>query len=101
PIFASSELFGHEKGAFTGAIFQKIGSFEMANGGTIFLDEISNLQYDVQVSLLRVVQERKMHKVGSTKFTELDVRIIIASNEKLWDSEGTTKFKFREDLYHR
>jgi len=98
---ASSELFGHEKGAFTGAIFQKIGSFEMANGGTIFLDEISNLQYDVQVSLLRVVQERKMHKVGSTKFTELDVRIIIASNEKLWDSEGTTKFKFREDLYHR
>jgi two-component system, NtrC family, response regulator HydG len=98
---ASSELFGHEKGAFTGAIFQKTGSFELANGGTIFLDEIANLPYDVQVSLLRVVQERKMRKVGGTKDTELDVRIIIASNEKLWDSERKNTSKFREDLYHR
>jgi two-component system, NtrC family, response regulator HydG len=98
---ASSELFGHEKGSFTGAIFQKTGSFETANGGTIFLDEIANLPYDVQVSLLRVVQERKMRKVGSTKDTDLDVRIIIASNERLWDSERKVKSKFREDLYHR
>lgn len=96
---AASELFGHEKGAFTGALNQKIGSFEIANGGTIFLDEISNLSYEVQVSLLRVVQERKMHRVGGTKDIELDVRIIVASNEKLWDA--SRKGKFREDLYHR
>ncbi len=98
---ASSELFGHEKGAFTGALFQKTGSFELANGGTIFLDEIANLPYDVQVSLLRVVQERKMRKVGGTRDIDLDVRIIIASNEKLWDNERKTTTKFREDLYHR
>ncbi len=98
---ASSELFGHEKGAFTGALFQKTGSFEVANGGTIFLDEITNLPYDVQVSLLRVVQERKMRKVGGIRDIDLDVRIIIASNEKLWDSERKNTSKFREDLYHR
>lgn len=96
---AGSELFGHEKGAFTGALNQKIGSFEVANGGTIFLDEIANLSYDIQVSLLRVVQERKMRRVGGNKDIELDVRIIIASNEKLWDVARTGKF--REDLYHR
>jgi len=78
---------------------QKIGSFEMANGGTIFLDEIANLSYDIQVSLLRVVQERKMRRVGGLKDIELDVRIIIASNERLWDA--VRKGKFREDLYHR
>lgn len=71
----------------------------MANGGTIFLDEIANLSYDVQVSLLRVVQERKMRRVGGLKDIELDVRIIIASNEQLW--EAARKGKFREDLYHR
>ena len=96
---AGSELFGHEKGSFTGALNQKIGSFELANSGTIFLDEVANLSYDIQVSLLRVVQERKMRRVGGTKDTELDVRIIIASNEKLWDA--TRKGKFREDLFHR
>lgn len=64
---AGSELFGHEKGAFTGALNQKIGSFEIANEGTIFLDEIGNLSYDIQISLLRVVQERKMRRVGATK----------------------------------
>lgn len=96
---AGSELFGHEKGSFTGALNQKSGSFEIANGGTIFLDEVSNLSYDIQVSLLRVVQERKMRRVGGVKDIELDVRIIIASNEKLWDS--ARKGKFREDLYHR
>ena len=96
---AGSELFGHEKGAFTGALNQKIGSFELANEGTIFLDEIANLSYDIQVSLLRVIQERKMRRVGGNKDIELDVRIIVASNEKLWDF--ARRGKFREDLYHR
>ncbi|MDB5251009.1 MAG: sigma-54-dependent Fis family transcriptional regulator [Flaviaesturariibacter sp.] len=96
---AGSELFGHEKGSFTGALNQKTGSFELANGGTIFLDEVANLSYDIQISLLRVVQERKMRRVGGVKDIELDVRIIIASNEKLWDA--ARKGKFREDLYHR
>jgi two-component system response regulator HydG len=96
---AASEMFGHEKGSFTGALVQKTGNFELANGGTVFLDEIANLSYDVQISLLRVVQERKMRRVGGTKDIQLDVRIIVASNEKLWDAAG--KGKFREDLYHR
>lgn len=96
---AGSEMFGHEKGSFTGALNQKIGSFELANEGTIFLDEIANLSYDVQISLLRVVQERKMRRVGGTKDIDLDVRIIVASNEKLWDAAGSGKL--REDLYHR
>jgi two-component system, NtrC family, response regulator HydG len=96
---AGSELFGHEKGSFTGALNQKIGSFELANGGTIFLDEVGNLSYDVQISLLRVVQERKMRRVGGIKDIDLEVRIIIASNERLWDA--VRRGKFREDLYHR
>ncbi len=96
---AGSELFGHEKGSFTGALQTKIGQFELANGGTIFLDEIGNLTYDIQVSLLRVIQERKIRRIGSQKETNIDVRIIVASNEKL--SEVTAKGKFREDLYHR
>lgn len=96
---AGSELFGHEKGSFTGAIGQKAGSFELANGGTIFLDEIANLPYDVQVQLLRVTQERKMRRVGGTKDIDLDVRIIVASNKKLWDAARGGQF--REDLYHR
>ncbi len=96
---AGSELFGHEKGSFTGALTSKIGHFEMANGGTLFLDEIGNLPYEVQVSLLRVVQERKMKRIGGNKEIELDVRIIIASNENLM--EACRKGRFREDLYHR
>ena len=96
---AGSELFGHEKGAFTGALNQKIGSLEIANEGTIFLDEIANLSYDIQVSLLRVVQERKIRRLGGIKDIPIDVRIIIASNEKLWDAARAGKF--REDLYHR
>lgn len=96
---AGSELFGHEKGSFTGALNQKIGNFEIANGGTIFLDEVANLSYDIQVALLRVVQERKMRRIGGNKDIDLDVRIIIASNERLLDS--AKKGKFREDLYHR
>jgi two-component system response regulator HydG len=92
-------LFGHEKGSFTGAVNQKVGSLEIANGGTVFLDEVANLPYDVQVSLLRVVQERRMRRIGGNKDIDLDIRIIVASNEKLW--EATKKGKFREDLYHR
>ncbi len=96
---AGSELFGHEKGAFTGALTQKIGHFEMANGGTIFLDEVANLPYEVQVLLLRVVQERTMKRIGGTKEISLDVRIVVASNEKL--HEASKRGKFREDLFHR
>ncbi len=96
---AASEFFGHEKGSFTGALYTKIGHFEMANGGTLFLDEVSNLSYEIQAALLRTVQERKVKRIGSTKEINLDVRIIIATNENLQD--GIQKGKFREDLYHR
>lgn len=96
---AGSELFGHEKGAFTGALNRKIGSLELADGGTIFLDEIGNLSYDIQVSLLRVVQERNIRRIGGTSDIDIDVRIIVASNERLWDMARAGKF--REDLYHR
>jgi two-component system response regulator HydG len=96
---AGSELFGHEKGSFTGALQTKIGHFEMANGGTLFLDEVSNLPYEIQVALLRVVQERKMRRIGGAKEIDLDVRILVASNERLLDSARNGKF--REDLYYR
>ncbi|WP_183562429.1 sigma-54-dependent transcriptional regulator [Mucilaginibacter sp. SP1R1] len=96
---AASEFFGHEKGSFTGALYTKIGHFEMANGGTLFLDEVGNLSYEIQAALLRTVQERKVKRIGSTKEIDLDVRIIIATNENL--QEGIQKGKFREDLYHR
>ncbi len=96
---AGSELFGHEKGSFTGALNQKIGHFELANGGTLFLDEVANLSYDVQASLLRVVQEKKLKRIGGTSEIDLDVRIIVASNERLPDA--IRKGKFREDLYYR
>ncbi len=96
---AGSELFGHEKGSFTGALNQKIGHFEMAEGGTLFLDEIGNLPYEVQLLLLRVLQEKVMRRIGGTKEQKVDVRIIVASNEKLL--EGSRSGKFREDLYHR
>jgi two-component system response regulator HydG len=96
---AASEFFGHEKGSFTGALYTKIGHFEMANGGTLFLDEVGNLSYEIQAALLRTVQERKVKRIGSTKEINLDVRIIIATNENLLD--GIQKGKFREDLYHR
>ncbi|MGE7773316.1 sigma-54-dependent transcriptional regulator [Chitinophaga sp. NPDC101104] len=96
---AASELFGHEKGSFTGAIGTKIGAFEQAHGGTIFLDEIANLPYDVQVALLRVIQEKQIRRVGSMKEIAVDVRLIVASNENLF--EAVQKGKFREDLFHR
>lgn len=96
---AASELFGHVKGSFTGALADKEGFFEAANGGTLFLDEVANLPLDVQATLLRVVQERKFKRVGSNKDQATDVRVIVASNENL--QEAYRKGKFREDLYHR
>ncbi len=96
---ASSELFGHVKGAFTGAVADKKGEFEMANGGTLFLDEVGNLSYAVQVKLLRAVQEREIQPVGGNKLTKVDVRIITATNDDLKNS--VKNGSFREDLYHR
>ncbi|MBS9524890.1 sigma-54-dependent Fis family transcriptional regulator [Litoribacter ruber] len=96
---AASELFGHMKGAFTGAFDHKVGNFESAKGGTIFLDEIGNLSYDVQIKLLRAIQERKIRKVGGNSDIDIDVRIIVATNEDL--IEASRRGEFREDLYHR
>ena len=96
---AASEFFGHIKGSFTGALADKIGAFEEANGGTLFLDEIGNLGYEVQVQLLRALQERRIRRIGSTKEIEVDVRLLCATNENL--KEGIAKGTFREDLYHR
>lgn len=96
---AASEFFGHIKGSFTGALKDKIGYFEAANGGTIFLDEIGNLSYENQVQLLRALQERKIKPVGSTKEIGVDIRIITATNEDL--REAVKNGNFREDLYHR
>lgn len=96
---AGSELFGHTKGAFTGAVSDKPGSFEQAHGGTLFLDEIGNLTYDNQVKLLRVLQERKIRRIGGTKDIEVDVRLIIATNEDL--HKAVAEGRFREDLLHR
>lgn len=96
---AASEFFGHIKGSFTGAISDKVGQFEVANGGTLFLDEIGNLPYDVQVNLLRAIQERKVKRIGDSKEIPVDVRIIVATNENLL--EMVNRGNFREDLYHR
>lgn len=96
---AGSELFGHVKGAFTGALQNKIGLLESAEGGTVFLDEIGNLGYDVQVKLLRMLQERTIQPIGSNKTIKVDVRLITATNENL--QEGISQGNFREDIYHR
>lgn len=96
---AGSELFGHVKGAFTGAINDKAGQFELAKGGTLFLDEIGNLSYDNQVKLLRVLQERTVRRVGGEKDTDVDVRLIVATNEDL--KGAIANGQFREDIYHR
>lgn len=96
---AGSEFFGHLKGSFTGAFNDKQGQFEAANGGTIFLDEIGNLGYDIQVQLLRAIQERKIRRIGSTVEIPVDVRIITATNEDL--KSAVSRGEFREDLYHR
>lgn len=96
---AASEFFGHKKGAFTGADTDKRGAFEMANGGTLFLDEVGNLSYDVQVQLLRALQERRIRPVGGTKEIPIDIRLVCATNENL--AEAVADGGFREDLYHR
>jgi len=96
---AASELFGHEKGAFTGAAQMKKGAFELADKGTLFLDEIGNLNYEVQTYLLRAIQEKKIRRIGGSKEIKVDVRIIVASNENLL--EAVNAGRFREDLYHR
>lgn len=96
---AGSELFGHTKGAFTGAVTDKPGSFEQAHGGTMFLDEIGNLTYENQVKLLRVLQERKIKRIGGTKDIDVDVRLLIATNEDL--NKAVAEGRFREDLLHR
>lgn len=96
---AASELFGHIKGSFTGAVQDKTGHFVAAQGGTIFLDEIGNLSYEVQVQLLRALQEKKVRPVGGNKEIDIDVRVVSATNENLQDA--IAKGVFREDLYHR
>ncbi|MBW3519750.1 sigma-54 dependent transcriptional regulator [Flavobacterium sp. NKUCC04_CG] len=96
---ASSEFFGHIKGSFTGAINDKMGHFEAANGGTIFLDEVGNLSYEVQVQLLRALQERKVKPVGSNHEVIVDIRVIAATNEDL--QKAVKDGEFREDLFHR
>lgn len=96
---AASEFFGHVKGSFTGAIDNKTGAFVAAKGGTIFLDEIGNLTYEVQVQLLRALQERKIKMIGSNEEIAIDVRLISATNENL--RQAIERGDFREDLYHR
>lgn len=96
---AASELFGHQKGAFTGALNNHKGQFEAAKGGTLFLDEVGNLGYEVQIKLLRAIQERTIQPLGSNKQISVDVRIITATNDDLQNS--VKQGKFREDLYHR
>jgi sigma-54 specific flagellar transcriptional regulator A len=94
-----SELFGHRKGAFTGAVGERMGRFEMANGGTIFLDEIGDLPLDMQVKLLRVLQERQIEPLGANKSVAIDVRVIAATHKDL--EKDIAEHKFREDLYYR
>ncbi|MGM0532442.1 MAG: sigma-54-dependent transcriptional regulator [Bacteroidota bacterium] len=96
---ALSELFGHVKGSFTGAVNDKKGHFEAANKGTLFLDEVGNLSYEIQVQLLRALQENQVKPVGSNNPVDIDVRVITATNEDL--SEAVRQGNFREDLYHR
>lgn len=96
---AASEFFGHVKGSFTGALTNKTGAFEAANGGTIFLDEIGNLSYEVQIQLLRALQERKIRPIGASSEINVDIRLVSATNEDL--EQAIEKGSFRQDLFHR
>lgn len=97
----ASELFGHQKGAFTGANETKPGKFELANGGTIFLDEVSSMDKTTQISLLRVIETKKIQRIGGKRFIDTDVRIIAASNEDLLHVNSVDKAIIRKDLFHR
>jgi predicted ATPase/transcriptional regulator with GAF, ATPase, and Fis domain len=99
PTLISSELFGHEKGAFTGALQRRLGRFEMADGGTIFLDEVGELPLDTQVALLRVLQEREFERVGGAQTVRVDVRVITATNRDL--TAAVANGSFRQDLFYR
>ena len=99
PTLIESELFGHEKGAFTGAQYRKIGRFELAHGSTLFLDEIGELPLELQTKLLRVVQEGEFERLGSSQTLKVEVRIIAATNRDL--EEEVRKGRFREDLWYR
>lgn len=96
---AGSEFFGHKKGSFTGALSDKKGAFAEADGGTLFLDEVGNLSYEVQVQLLRALQEKKIRPIGTNVEIEVDIRLVTATNENL--ENAIKKGTFREDLYHR
>ncbi len=99
PSLIASELFGHEKGAFTGALQRRLGRFEAANGGTIFLDEIGELPMETQITLLRVLQEREIERIGSSRSISIDVRIIAATNRDL--QAAVVAGTFRQDMFYR
>src|SRR5206468_3225191 len=94
-----SELFGHEKGAFTGAIAQKIGRMELANGGTLFLDEVGEISLDLQPKLLRVLQDQEFERLGSNHTIKVNVRLVAATNRDL--AQGVERHEFRSDLFYR